>query len=154
MADKIWLIWLIIAAVFVIGEIFTAGFFLLWFGIGAAIAGVLALAGLGVAWQWGAFVLISAILFAVSRRFAERLTRKQPPGIGADRFIGKTGVVLEEIDNIKNTGRVRVEKDEWRADSETGDVIAPGQVVEVTRVDGTHLVVRVLLEESGRTKEE
>ncbi len=146
MGIKIWWIWMIIAAVFVIGEVFTAGFFLLWFGIGAAAAGVLALIGLGMGWQWGIFIIISVVLFAVSRKFAERFTRKQPPGIGADRFIGMTGVVLEEIDNIKNTGRIRAGKVEWRADSENGEVVAEGKAVEVTRVEGTHLVVKVLKE--------
>jgi len=146
MPVKVWWIWMIIAAIFVIGEIFTAGFFLLWFGIGAAIAGVLALLDLGAVWQWIAFVVISGVLFAVSRRFAERFSKKQPPGIGADRFIGKKGVVLEEIDNIKNTGRVRIGKEEWRADSDTGEVIPVGKRVEVVRLDGTHLVVKTLEE--------
>ena len=43
-----WWIWMILAALFVVGEIFTAGFFLLWFGIGAAVSGVIALLGLGI----------------------------------------------------------------------------------------------------------
>lgn len=146
MPIKVWWIWMIIAAIFVVGEIFTAGFFLLWFGIGAAIAGVLALLNLGAAWQWIAFVVISGVLFAVSRRFAERFSKKQPPGIGADRFIGKKGVVLEEVDNIKNTGRVRIEKDEWRADSDTGEVIPVGKRIEVIRLEGTHLIVKTLEE--------
>lgn len=147
MAIKIWYIWMIIAAIFVVGEIFTAGFFLLWFGIGAAVAGVLALFGLGVAWQLVAFVLVSGILFVVSRRFAEKFSKKQPPGIGADRVIGKVGIVLEEIDNAKNTGRVRLKKEEWRADGETGEVIPATSQVEVIRLDGTHLVVRRIKEE-------
>ena len=146
MAVNIWWVWMVIAALFIIGEIFTAGFFLLWFGIGAAIAGILALLGFGAGWQWGTFIVLSGVLFGVSRKFAERFTKKQPPGIGADRFIGKKGVVLEEVDNIKNTGRVRVEKEEWRADSETGKVIPVGKMVEVTRLDGTHLVVETLKE--------
>ena len=133
-----------IAAFFVIAEIFTMGFFLLWFGVGAAIAGILALLGFGVGWQLGSFIVISGILFAVSRKFAERFTKKQPPGVGADRFINKKGVVTEEIDNIKNTGRVRIGKDEWRADSDTDEVIPAGRTVEVTRVDGTHVVVKTL----------
>jgi len=141
MAGKIWWIWFVIAAVFVVAEMFTAGFFLLWFGIGAACAAILALIGLGMGWQWGGFIVVSVVLFVVSRRFAERFTKKQPPGIGADRFIGVTGVVLEEIDNMKNTGRVRVEKDEWRADSSTGEAIPKGTIVRVSRVNGTHLVV-------------
>lgn len=146
MGIQIWWIWLIIAAVFVIGEIFTAGFFLLWFGIGALLAGIAALVGLGSAWQWGIFVVVSLVLFLVSRRFAERFTKKQPPGIGADRFVGKRGIVLEEINNDQNAGRIRVEKDEWRADSETDEVIPVGTRIEVVRVEGAHAVVKAVKE--------
>ncbi len=143
MEFEIWWVWMAIAALFIVGEIFTQGFFLLWFGIGAAVAGVLAILGLGVGWQLGAFVVVSGVLFVVSRRFAEKVSKKQPPGIGADRFVGLEGIVLEEIDNVKNTGRVRVQKDEWRADSETGEIIAEGEQIVVTRLDGTHMVVKI-----------
>lgn len=146
MADNFWLIWMIIAAIFIIGEIFTAGFFLLWFGIGAAAAGILAMLDFGAGWQWVTFVVVTGLLFVVSRRFAERITKKQPPGIGADRFIGMKGVVLEEVDNTKNTGRVRIEKEEWRADSDTGEVIPVDTKVEVVRLVGTHLIVKTLKE--------
>ena len=150
MPSSIWWIWMILAAICIVGEIFTAGFFLLWFGIGALVAGLLAILGLGAGWQWAAFVVVSGVLFAVSRRFAERFTKKQPPGIGADRFIGKRGLVLEEIDNAKNTGRIRIDKEEWRADSDTDGVIAVGGRVEVTRLDGTHMVVKPVEEESEK----
>jgi membrane protein implicated in regulation of membrane protease activity len=146
MAVEMWQMWMAVAALFVIGEIFTAGFFLFWFGVGAAVAGILALLGFSTAWQWGSFAVISGVLFAISRKFAEKFTKAQPPGIGADRFIGKTGVVLEEVDNIKNTGRVRIGKDEWRADSDSLEVIAVGKSVRVTKLEGTHLVVTVLKE--------
>jgi membrane protein implicated in regulation of membrane protease activity len=142
MPVKLWWIWIIIAAFFAISEVFTAGFFILWFGIGALIAGLLALLGVGIIWQWLAFVVISGVLVAISRRFADRVTKKQPPGIGADRLIGKIGVVLEDINNIENTGRVRIDKDEWRADSETDETIGKGTMVIVTRLDGTHVVVK------------
>lgn len=144
MVIKIWWIWMAIAALFVVGEIFTAGFFLLWFGIGAAAAGILALAGLGIGWQLGAFVIISGALFVVSRRFAEKFSKQQPPGIGADRFIGKQGIVLEEIDNANDTGRIRMHKEEWRGESETGENIQVGARVEVVRLVGTHLVVKII----------
>ena len=147
MEFEIWWVWMGIAALFVIGEIFTQGFFLLWFGIGAAVAGLLAILGMSFGWQLGAFVVVSGALFVVSRRLAEKISKKQPPGIGADRFIGLEGVALEEIDNVKNTGRVRVQKDEWRADSDTGEIIPEGRRVVVTRLDGTHLVVKTIKEE-------
>ena len=138
---------MLFAAILIVGEIFTAGFFILWFGVGAAVAGILALLGLNAAWQWGAFIVVSGVLFAVSRRFAERFTKEQPPGIGADRFIGKRAVVTEDIDNLKNTGRVRMGKEEWRAESESGESIPEGQSVAVTKIDGTHLIVKMLTEE-------
>ena len=137
---------MIIGAVFLIGEIFTAGFFLLWFGVGAVVAGLLALAGLGLVWQLVEFIAVSFVLFAVSRRFADRFTKAQPPGIGADRFVGRKGVVIEVIENEKNTGRVRFDREEWRAESETGDIIPLSSAVEVTNVIGTHVVVRITAE--------
>ena len=150
MIFKIWWVWMALAAVFVVGEMFTAGFFLLWFGVGAAVAGILALLGLSFPWQLAAFVVVSGVMLAASRRFADRFSKKQPPGIGADRFIGLTGLVLEEIDNASNTGQVRLQKEEWRADSETGEVIPVGARVEVVRLDGTHLVVKRIEEKEGQ----
>ncbi|MFA5031604.1 MAG: NfeD family protein [bacterium] len=141
MGDKIWLLWFIFAVIFSISEIFTAGFFLICFGIGAAVAGILALFKVGTLWQWGSFILVSLVLFALSRKFAERWTKKQPPGIGADRLVGKNGIVLETIDNMKNTGRVRLDKEEWRADSETGEIISVNKKVKVIKIEGTHLIV-------------
>lgn len=141
-----WWIWMAFAAVFIISEIFTAGFFLLWFGIGAVVAGILAVLGISAGWQWGAFIGISAILFTISRRFAERFTIKQPSGVGADRFLGEKGIVLEEIDAIRNTGIVRLRNENWRSDSYTNEIIPAGKRVEVVKVVGTHLVVKTLSE--------
>jgi membrane protein implicated in regulation of membrane protease activity len=144
MPVEFWWIWMVIAGLFLVGELLHMGFFLLWFGVGAAIAGLLAFLGFGTPWQWGSFIVISGILFAVTRRFAERFTKKQPPGIGADRFIHQKGVVIEDIDNLKNTGRVRIGKDEWRADSDAGEIIPVGETVEVSKVEGTHVIVKLL----------
>lgn len=146
MPTDYWWIWMILAALFIVAEIFTAGFFLLWFGVGAGVAGFLALMGVNMAGQLAVFVVVALVLFAVSRKFADRFTDPQPPGIGADRFLGKVGIVLEDVDNRKNKGRVRLERDEWRAESETGDVIAAGVEVSVTGINGTHVIVRATKE--------
>lgn len=147
MAIETWWVWMILAAAFIIGEMLTAGFFLMWFGIGAAVAGVLDLLGLGPGWQFVAFIVVSGGLFALSRSFAERWTQKQPPGIGADRLIGRKGIVVEQIDNIKASGKVNLDREEWRARSESGDAISADTTVEVVALDGTRLVVRSLTEE-------
>ncbi len=137
---------MILGAILAVAEIFTAGFFLLWFGIGAFVAGGLAILGVGKVWQLLAFVIVSGVLLLISRRFAEKITKPPQPGIGADRFISRRGVVLERIDNISNTGIVRIDQDEWRAYSETDNVIiAEGKTVEVIGVRGTHLIVREII---------
>ncbi len=146
MNPEFWWIWMIFAAVLIVGEIFTAGFFLLVFGIGAAVAGVLALLDVGSVWQWIAFIVVSFVSFLASRRFAERVSKEQPPGIGADRFIGKECVVLEAIDIASNTGGVRMDKEEWRAESADGQGVPEGARVVVVAIEGTHLVVKQMTE--------
>ncbi len=147
MKFEIWWIWMGLAAVLLIAEIFTAGFFLLWFSIGAAGAGILALLGVGRPGQVSVFIILSGILYVFGRRFAERVTEKQPPGIGADRFIDKDGIVLETIDNTTNAGSVRIDRDEWRAISETGEIIPVNTQIRVTRIDGTRAVVKIIEKE-------
>ena len=139
----IWLIiWIVLAAVLIISEILTTSFFLLWFGIGSAVAAVIA-AVKGPVWlQWVAFVVISAILVAVTRRIAHRVTRGTPSTVGPDRLLGAPGIVTEAVDNTAGSGRVRVEQDDWRATAESGAPIPEGTQVTVLRVEGTRVIVR------------
>ena len=146
---EIWWIWMALAAAFLIGEILTAGFFLIFLSVGAAAAGILALLDVGYAGQFIVFIVVSGILFVFGRRFADRVTEKQPPGIGADRFVDQDGIVLEKVDNTNNTGSVRVGQDEWRAISETGDVLAEGTRIKVTQIDGTRAVVKTIEKEES-----
>ena len=67
MGGNYWWIWTILAAIFVVAEILSAGFFLLWFGIGAGVAAVLALLGAGFAWQIVAFIGVSLGLLVMVR---------------------------------------------------------------------------------------
>jgi len=136
-----------LAAAFLIGEILTAGFFLIFLSVGAAAAGVLAMLDVSSVGQFIVFIVVSGILFVFGRRFADRVTEKQPAGIGADRFIDQEGVVLEKIDNSSNTGSVRVGQDEWRAVSETGDILQKGARIKVTQIDGTRAVVKIIEKE-------
>lgn len=140
-----WL-WFTAAAFLLVVEMFTAGFFVFWFGLAAAVAGIVALAGGGPLWQWLVFVLLSGVLAAYSRRFAERFTGQQPPGIGADRMRGQPGMVTETIDNDRGSGSVRVQSEDWRARSADGALIPAETKISVLRIDGTHLIVTPLKE--------
>ncbi len=135
-------VWLGIAVFFFLAELFTAGFVLAAFGVGAAAAALVAFVGLGLPWQLVTFIVVSAAAVLLSRRFADRVTGQQAQGVGIDRVLHKRAVVLEAIDPVTATGRVRVEREEWRADSVTGQTIPIGAFVEVTGVVGTRLQVK------------
>ena len=138
--------WLILALIFFVGELLTAGFFLVAFGIGAALAAVAAFAGLDILWQLGIFVVVSAIAVFSLRRFADSVSpTRQRAQVGIDRVLGKKAVVIESINALNGTGIVRVDAEEWRALPEDRTQIIPEKsTVEVLEVDGTRLVVRPL----------
>ena len=51
MENILWILWSVLAAILIVAEIFTSGFVLLWFGIGAlaaAFAGVVGINDLGI----------------------------------------------------------------------------------------------------------
>jgi membrane protein implicated in regulation of membrane protease activity len=134
-------VWLILAVVCSVAEIFTGGFFLLPFGLGAACAALLDWLGVGIGWQWTAFIGVSALLLLVLRRFAESVTHEPPQRVAGDRLIGKHGVVTTELEAHSSNGLVTVERESWRADAPGNEPLAPGTRVRVVRVEGAHLIV-------------
>jgi membrane protein implicated in regulation of membrane protease activity len=118
-------------------------FFLLPFAVGAAVAAILAFADVSVALQWGAFAGISIGALVALRPLARRLDRTGPvEGIGSRRLIGRPGVVLEEIPGgTHEMGLVRIDREEWRAESIDRAPIPKGAGVRVADVQGTRLVV-------------
>ena len=136
--------WAILSLAFTIAEVFTAGFFLLCFGIGAAAAALAGFLGFPVLMQFGVFIVVSLLVLALIRPFANRVTNPIANQIGVDRVIGQQAVVLESIDPAAGCGVVRVEHEKWSADSADGTPIAAGTTVLVISVEGTHLKVQRL----------
>lgn len=134
--------WLIVAVLFFVVEVFTPGLVLLCFGIGALGGALAAFLGVGLEWQFVVFIGISAASVMLARPFADRISRPDVQQIAGNRMIGKRAIVLQAIDLMANTGMVRVETEEWRAESIDGKVLAAGEIVEVLAVDGVRLQVQ------------
>ena len=84
--------WVILSVILIVGEIFTVGFFLLPFGVGAAVAAIASWLGLGVVGQWIVFLVVSVPLLLLLKRFADRVTRhREPLNVASDRAVGQTG---------------------------------------------------------------
>ncbi|MBA2325196.1 MAG: NfeD family protein [Actinobacteria bacterium] len=137
-------IWLLAAAGFAAGEIAVAGtFFLLSFAIGATAAAVVAFVGGGVIAGWVAFVAVSGASLAVLFPLGRRLDARNPtPQVGAHRWEGQIATVLQDIPaGLHESGAVRIDREEWRAESTNGSPVPAGTRVVVARVAGTRLVV-------------
>ena len=132
-------IWLAVTAVFGIGEIFTAGFFMLPFAVGAVVAFVLALLEVSPAIVLVVFLGVSVLTLVLFQALVRKGDQRQHP-VGANRYVGRRVLVLERIDRITGTGRVRLEAETWRAITD-GDPIEEGAEVKVVEMRGTRLVV-------------
>ncbi len=141
--QEIWRwLWTIFAIVVGIGEIFTAGFFLLPFAIGGAAAAILAWLGVNLLAQWLVFFGVSTISLLYLRKFINRQDEAEQPRVGANRWVGSEGVVLQGIDPHTGSGMVRILNEEWRATA-LGKIPAGSSIV-VTEVDGARLIVEQL----------
>jgi inner membrane protein len=146
--DKLWYIWFILAALFVVAEMFTTGFVLLWFGAGALVAGLLALTGLvGLPFQIAVFLLVSVLLTIASRTIFERFFLRDSPGrelkTGMEALPGRVGVVVETSSGATREAAVRVFGSTWRAfPIEEDDILKEGEKVIIERVEGASVYVR------------
>ena len=139
-----WILWLIAAAGFGVGEMHSGGFYLLPFAIGAALAAVLSLLGVGVLLSAVVFLATSAIVVAALRPVAHRHRHLPPPiRTGAAALVGRTAVVLERIANDEGVGCVRIDGGEvWTARTfDDDEVIEAGQRVQVVEIRGATALV-------------
>ena len=138
-------IWLAATAVFAIGEMATPGsFFMAPFAVGALVASLLAFAGVSVGVEWIVFLVVSIVTLAALRPLARRLDRNAlDHGVGSRRLVGSRATVLSDIPGESELGLVRVDREEWRAQSTDGTPIAAGTVVRVADVQGTRVIVVV-----------
>jgi membrane protein implicated in regulation of membrane protease activity len=139
-------IWLIAAAVFGIAELAVPGtFFMVSFAAGAIAAAVVSFAGMDPVGGWIVFVSVTAVALLLLLPLGRRLNRGDPQGgsgVGSDRWAGRTAVVIEDIPGgVHATGLVRIEREEWRAESVDGAPVGAGTEVHVVGVDGTRVVV-------------
>ena len=123
-----------------LGEIVSAGFFLLPFAIGGGLAAIAAWIGLNGAVQWVLFFGGTGVAFLFVRRFMRSQDQEQGLLIGPARYVGKEALVIEAVDMSSNTGLIRVEAEEWRAITDGGP-IPKGATVEVVALRGNRLLV-------------
>lgn len=136
--------WLIALIVLLVGEAITIGLTFVWFAVGALGALIVAVLG-GALWlQVVIFLALSGVTLALARPVFARFLKTSHTATNADRVIGQTAVVTEQIDNLSGTGQVNVAGQIWSARS-AHDVVIPRETeVRVLKISGVKVLVEAI----------
>jgi membrane protein implicated in regulation of membrane protease activity len=138
-----WVLWVVIAFAFGVGEMLTNGFFLAPFAFGAALAAVTDAALSSSTAALAVFVVSSLLVLLFVRPIARRHMQSGPAiQTGSAALVGKRAVVLERIANNEGVGCVRIDGEVWTARAFDEDqVIEPGKSVYVMAIKGATAMV-------------
>ena len=141
-----WQYWLIAAGVFFIGEIITTGFLVFWLGVASLIAMIVSFFTSNIIIQMTVFIISSVILILSTKPFVKKFMEKEILITNAFSLIGKKALVIQEIDNIKGTGQVKVGGETWSAICESDTIIPVDAEVKILKIEGVKAIVQPIKE--------
>ena len=140
-------VWLIIGVVFVAIELtlLAGAFVLLPFAVSAFAAALLGFYDVPIEIQWLVFIVGGGLLWVALYKRVMKFAgeNEMAPGVGADRLIGLSAIVIADIDpdDTERKGRVKVEGEVWSALTETSAPIRIGTKVQISEIHGTRVMV-------------
>lgn len=140
--------WGILLVILIIVESFTAQLVAIWFAAGSLISFVAAACGASVPVQLILFLAVSLLLLPITRPFLKKFVKTKHEATNADAFVGKQGVVIDEINNITNHGRASISGLDWTARSADNTIIPEGSSIRVIRIEGVTAIVSTCDENS------
>jgi membrane protein implicated in regulation of membrane protease activity len=144
MEFELWHIWLIIALIFFIMEIFIPSFVLFNFGIGALIGSLAAGLNMALEWQILFFSLGTLMSFFLVRPLMRKYAYQKSMDYksNVDALVGRLALVTEEINNKNNQGLISLDGDIWKARTPDNEIIAKGNLVEIVHINSIILIVK------------
>jgi membrane protein implicated in regulation of membrane protease activity len=139
--------WLLLAAIFVVIEIITLGLTTIWFATGAFVAALAGAVGAPLCLQVILFLVVAVVMIVLIRPLATKHLNNKAEKTNVEAIIGKVGMVIETIDNVKETGRVQLEGMEWMARTKDASVVLEKDTkVRVLEVSGVKVIVEKVSE--------
>lgn len=138
-----WQFWLIASGIFFIAEIITTGFLVFWLGIAGLITMCISFFTDNLMIQASVFVILSAVLILATKPFVNKFVNKKENTEKTNAFsiIGKTAIVIKDIDSINGVGQIKVDGEVWSAEGINGSNIEKGTKVEIKEIDGVRAIV-------------
>jgi membrane protein implicated in regulation of membrane protease activity len=138
-----WIFWCVLGVIMILTEIFTLGFVLFWFGIGAFAAMIASFLGFGVFVQFLVFMSVSLLFTLLSRKiFNSKEDIADDIKTGIDSLPGQIGTVTIASKGSLSEAAVKVYGSVWTAFPEDGENLVTGEKVEVVRIEGSSIYVR------------
>ena len=140
-----WKAWLVISGMFFVLEIFTVGFLVFWFAIGALIALLASFFIKNTIAQISIFLISSSILLFATKPFVNKITKKDNYiKTNAFSIEGKIGKVTIDINPIEGKGQIIINGETWSAKSYNDTFIAKNTEVIIEKIDGVKVIVKPL----------
>ena len=145
-------VWIGVIVLAIVAEALTVQFVSIWF-VAGGVAGLIANAMNVPVWPQ---VLIAAVvtllLLLCTRSFVSRKLMPKKSRTNSDRYIGESGIVLEEVNNMEDKGQVKVMDKIWTARSDDGSLISKGAAVKVLRIEGVKVIVARVQKRQSRAE--
>ncbi len=137
-------IWIGMIVLAVFSEASTMAITAIWFVPPGIVSMILAFCRVPLWIQIVAYIALSALCLILFKPLAKRWqNQSKDTKTNVDSLIGQVAVVTEDIDNIHETGAVKVAGLIWTARSEKDDdQLRKGDIVEVLAVSGVKLICR------------
>lgn len=137
-----WQIWLVISGICIILEIITVGFFIFWFAIGALFAMLVSFFTNNLIIQTCIFLITSTLLIFITKPFIKKFAvNNSEIKTNIYSIIGKTGIVIKDINPEEGLGQVKIDGEVWSANANTTSNISKGTKVEVKNIKGVKVIV-------------
>ena len=136
-------VWIALLIMGIVVETLTANLVLIWFLPGTLVSMILAFCNVPLTVQLIVFAVMGFGLLFATRPLAKRWQKGADNRTNKDALIGQTGLVTEEICNIRETGEVKLNGLRWSARSATPGIVIPkGTQVEILEIKGVKLIVK------------
>jgi membrane protein implicated in regulation of membrane protease activity len=133
-------VWMILAAILFVLELISPGIFFMWFGVAAAITGLIVFR-YDMSWQWQlvSFAALSLVAVLLANKYLRQNPLESERPLLNERAVQLVGQSFELLDPIVNgRGSIKTGDTIWRVE---GPELPSGARIKVVGADGTLLKV-------------